>query len=984
MARQLERSGAKQAAADMRALAKEISNAAKESGGLMTKLRVGFASLRGGGILGGGGLIPGLANISNIIQGIPQIGQLAGAIIRPLTDAAEEGIKLNIVLEQSEIGFSQVAGSAEKAREHLMKLQAFGAASPFRFEGLLAAARLMTAVGFTIDEQIPKLKVWGNAIAAGGQMTEEIVHRVVLAFGQMRMAGRVNAQDMLQLTNANIPGWQLLAKAIGKTVAETRNLSQQGKLNGKVAVEAITAMMAIDKRFEGMMDRLQSTTGGRLSALQDTVQIAQGTATKGLTENLSKTIQHALDRPELLPMLAAQINSILTPISGIIETSVKTVLTPGITTGIVEGIRAGKDMVKKALVDFAQDTIIGSIKGALGIQSPSTEFIELGYNSAEGYRDGLVSGLKSITGEIMGGFDDLLDEVEGHLQRRAKGFVSVQQKSKANLEKLMQREPDFLPKLIQMAKARGMNPDHILNVMAVETAGSFNPYIRNPTSSASGMIQFMRDTAPTLGTTIEAIRKMNATQQLEYVFRYFDQYIKRFGPLDTQGKVYAAVGTGKVVRDDEDVVMRRGQRGYAGNAPTWDRNMDGLIKQSEMAQAAIAKLGAGITFTVNGQPVAAGNPVPVYIANANAVTDNRIGGWRQVPRRLPSHRAVDEAYVNAMPPIDTSGTVIIDPETLSTSFDPEVIAKMSVNLRPLTPLIVGAATAAKDLAAEFEKAAKKAADPALGPGQWYKAVTAMGSMQERLGQIFDSIPENRRFMEDMFISLPARFGDIMADSFLRSEGTMKSYFQELKAQAIETFRSIIAEMMRQVITRSMTQLFMKALGKPEMDIDTGEPTGRIVGGWGWLRGLGGFINRIFGGSTQQTGAQAASSIANQQANMPLTTTTTIATDLLPKRALGGPVFRGRPIVVGDHPLGHANPEIFTPRSDGFVTPISRVLREQASARGGGQHGGTGEFGPTTIPIVLVDDERAAREQFNTSDRAYVRKVRRHRKLDIRR
>lgn len=204
---------AEKAARSARQMANDINAAGRSSSGFFSGLRGGFG--------GSGGIIPGLANISNIIQGIPQIGNLAHAIISPLRDAAEEGVKLNMTLETAEIAFTQVAGSAERAHRHLVELQVFGAKSPFRFEGLLAGARLMTTFGFAIDEQIPKLRIWGNAIAAGGEITEDRVHRVVTAFGQMRMAGRVNAQDMMQLTNANIPGWQLLAKAIGKTVAET-------------------------------------------------------------------------------------------------------------------------------------------------------------------------------------------------------------------------------------------------------------------------------------------------------------------------------------------------------------------------------------------------------------------------------------------------------------------------------------------------------------------------------------------------------------------------------------------------------------------------------------------------------------------------------------------------------------------------------------------------------------------------------------------
>ena len=948
-----------------------METAKKSAGGLQGILNRGFTFATGGIFGSSGGVIPGLANISQIIQGIPQIGQLAGAIIRPLTDAAEEGIKLNMTLEQAEIGFTAVAGSAEKAHDHLMKLQAFGAASPFRFEGLLAAARLMTAMSFTIDEQIPKLTIWGNAIAASGDLSEERVHNVVVALGQMRMAGRVNAQDMNQLTNALIPGWTLLARAIGKTVAETRKLAENGKLNGKVAVEAITEMMRLDPIYKDAMQKLQGTLGGRISAAQDLLQIAQGTATQGLAGNLSKMLQDALDRPDLVASLSSTINSILSPVSALIETGVKQVLAPGITTGIVDGLRLGKNMVKDALIDFAEDSIIGSIKGALGINSPSKVFTELGYNSAEGYRDGILLGLRGMTPEMLKGFDDLFDDIDGLMQSRTRQMLTTQQRSKAALDKLLAKEPGFLEKLKAGAKARGINPDHLLNVMAIETAGTFDPKITNP-YGYTGLIQFGKSAAKDLGTSTSALRAMSATDQLDYVFRYLDQHLKNLiGKVEiTQAQLYSAVGAGSATRDDQAVKFRAGSEGYRLNQKSWDVNQDKMIQQWEFGVAAMKKLGAGELFTVNGAPVTGANPVPVYLANVvggagGMSSDGRIGGWRTPPRR--GSRQVTDNYSTNLPPIDTSGTVIGEAEMLSTSmsFDP---SKLVLQLRPLTPMIVASAEAAAKLALEMANAAKAAESPALGPGQWYEAATAMGSMQQRLSEMFDALPENKRFMEDIFISIPSRFGDVMGDAVMQADGTLKGFWSEVGKDATNMFRQIVAEMMRQLVTRSMTKLFQRMLGTPEFDKDTGEATGRNVGGWGFLSKIGGFVGKLFGGGSKKSSTST-------------TPTGPYEGDNLPKRAFGGPVFAGKPVIVGDHPFRRPNPEIFIPKVDGQITPVNQY---QAQGRGGYGFGAGGNEMPMRTDIVLVDDERQAREHYNSSDRAYVRKVRRTRKLQIRR
>ncbi|MCA1628053.1 MAG: hypothetical protein LC742_08835, partial [Acidobacteria bacterium] len=255
------------------------------------------------------------------------------------------------------------------------------------------------------------------------------------------------------------------------------------------------------------------------------------------------------------------------------------------TDTLAASLQSGAAAVTQGAQSVA-GAVVETVKQALGINSPSTVAIEQG----KLYAQGLVIGLSdpSNVAAVRGAVGALIDPIINH--GRTVPLSRTQRRSLSNLNRLNEREPEFLPKLISGSRERGINPDHLLNVIAVETGGSFSPQARNPNSSASGLIQFMRDTARSLGTTIEAIRGMNATQQLDYVFKYFDQRHLQ-GKLGTQGGVYAAVGAGRASRDDDAVLFRKGRDGdsYRLNAATWDRNSDGLIRQGELAAAAISK-----------------------------------------------------------------------------------------------------------------------------------------------------------------------------------------------------------------------------------------------------------------------------------------------------------------------------------------------------------------------------------------------------------
>jgi tape measure domain-containing protein len=362
----------------------------KDARSVSSRISGALSSIKFGGIGGGGGggLLPGLSNISSIIRGIPQVGQLIGALVSPFTEAAEAGIRYNMTLENARIGLEGVAGSAEKANKHIKELQTFGERTPFEFTGLLKASRYMTTFGFGLREQIPLLTSWGNAVAASGDISEEALTGVIRAFGQMRALQRVNSEEMSQLAERGIPSWELLAKAIGKSVAETRKLGELGKLNGPAAVRAITAMMDADPRFKGQMDRMSRTLTGRLSNLEDIKGRALGIGTEALTKNLSDSLEESLKRADLAETMGRGFNAALAPVGALIHATVKATLGGGITGGLSEGLQAGFELIGTTMPGWITKFVINPAQTTLKSQSPSRVFHDIGFNAALGFAEG--------------------------------------------------------------------------------------------------------------------------------------------------------------------------------------------------------------------------------------------------------------------------------------------------------------------------------------------------------------------------------------------------------------------------------------------------------------------------------------------------------------------------------------------------------------------------------------------------------------------
>jgi tape measure domain-containing protein len=183
-----------------------------------------------------------------------------GGIVWPL--------KLADNMQKAQIGFEGMMKSAKKAQQFMQQVQNFAIQTPFDTQDVIKNANFMMALGFQAKQIIPMLTAIGDAVSNFGGGADEI-QRIVLALGQMRAHGKVDAGDMLQLTEANINGWQYIADAMHKSVSEVQKLSAAGKLEAVPAINAIVAGM--EKTFGGSMERnANRTLSGILSQIQDT------------------------------------------------------------------------------------------------------------------------------------------------------------------------------------------------------------------------------------------------------------------------------------------------------------------------------------------------------------------------------------------------------------------------------------------------------------------------------------------------------------------------------------------------------------------------------------------------------------------------------------------------------------------------------------------------------------------------------------------
>lgn len=245
--------------------------------------------------------IKGFADKCNKITGAlsaiaaVQLGSVFTGMAGGILNMGIASVQAAAQMRQYEIAFQTMLKSAEAGTQMLRDLQQFAAETPFDVPGVVSAGQQLMAFGFKAEEIIPMLTNLGDAASGLGLGTEG-VSRLAYALGQMQTSGKLNAQDMMQLTSAGISAWDMLAQAAGKTVAEMKDLCSKGAIDSKAAVQTIIAGM--NEQFGGMMAKTSDEVAGLLANIEETAGNTSAAVGKYLTEafNIKGILKDVSDR----------------------------------------------------------------------------------------------------------------------------------------------------------------------------------------------------------------------------------------------------------------------------------------------------------------------------------------------------------------------------------------------------------------------------------------------------------------------------------------------------------------------------------------------------------------------------------------------------------------------------------------------------------------------------------------------------------------
>ena len=189
--------------------------------------------------------------------------------------------------QQLNIAFTTFFRSAEQAKATLKELEAFSVRTPFTSQEVQQSARILLAYGFSAQQVLPNIERLGDVASATGIPLQQIS----LVFGQIKAAGKLMGQDLLQLVNAGFNPLQEISERTGVSMAVLRKRMGDGLITFKDVQESFAAVTIEGGRFENLTAEFGKSFLGRVSTLQDNLQILK----RGIGEALLPTAEKVVE-----------------------------------------------------------------------------------------------------------------------------------------------------------------------------------------------------------------------------------------------------------------------------------------------------------------------------------------------------------------------------------------------------------------------------------------------------------------------------------------------------------------------------------------------------------------------------------------------------------------------------------------------------------------------------------------------------------------
>lgn len=210
---------------------------------------------------------------------------LSMKLTAPILAVGTLGVTYNAQMEQLQVLFTTLTGSAEEADRVIQNIQADASKSPFDVQSLIKANQYLISAGISADDARETILALGDAIAATGGGNDEL-DRMAMNLQQIQNVGKASAQDIKQFANAGINIYGLLAESMGVSVEQVKQMD----ISYEVLADALKKASKEGGRFNKAMESQSETLTGSLNQLKSSVQVLLGEITQAAMPIIKQVI----------------------------------------------------------------------------------------------------------------------------------------------------------------------------------------------------------------------------------------------------------------------------------------------------------------------------------------------------------------------------------------------------------------------------------------------------------------------------------------------------------------------------------------------------------------------------------------------------------------------------------------------------------------------------------------------------------------------
>lgn len=204
----------------------------------------------------------------------------------------DTGLGFATFTQNTQLAMATLLGSDEAAKTFLATIMDFAKTTPYAFTDLTTQAQKLLSAGFDTGQIVPILTAVGDAATGMGKGIAGI-DSITRALGQINTKGRLQSEELLQLSENGVNGLKILANQAGVSTLEYQKLITAGLVPADQAIAGLvegiengtTGINGQTAAFTGLMEKIKGAGG--ITATVDSANTAFRNMSGALVDELT-------------------------------------------------------------------------------------------------------------------------------------------------------------------------------------------------------------------------------------------------------------------------------------------------------------------------------------------------------------------------------------------------------------------------------------------------------------------------------------------------------------------------------------------------------------------------------------------------------------------------------------------------------------------------------------------------------------------------